>query len=391
VRSKLGALRPLTIARGCVCVAVATLIAVLGWAWGHLSWTSLEAPQSATGLGLALFALTLALCWRGTGREASRRWGYLSVALALALPTCGGCLTAMHDLNPGGGTNFMLSNNTPANAGPGLGWLLLGGSLLALSALWPLRRVRREADPRRAPLTCVLAGSWLLGGLSVVTVLCRTEPIYVERWLLPYAGLGALSIVLGLLLRKPAPTGRWAALAAAVVLTTIALGVRESRTPLARCERAGGGGLVKSLRRETIAAYAAPGVELQRLVCKQTFQYADEETHVVYGELPDGHELDGKQLFARVRGTPLQRAQAARELLVADDCDELVLPSLDAWPALAAQGAVLPSEAGGKLVFYGLHHDYVYGRGTTVGMLQELTRYSVDLRTFETTRERRDE
>jgi hypothetical protein len=195
-----------------------------------------------------------------------------------------------------------------------------------------------------------------------------------------------LILLLAIALARPGLVRLSIAAGVASVAVTLALFLRASSSAVARCE-ATNGGLVERLHSEKISEYAAPGLSLERLVCKLSFQYSDEETRLVYGKLPDGSALHGESLFARVKGAPLERARAARELLLSGDCDELISAeeALQYTPSFMVAG---PVERDGKLIFNCLHHNYTYGRGTTVGMMNEPTRYVVDLRTLETSWER---
>jgi hypothetical protein len=369
-------------------LAVATVFGVIAWAWGILSWKLTGSPATARDIALGLFVLIAVLCYLGVQRKPSRALKFLAIALPIVVPTCGGCLTSVSDFNPGGGVNFALANNTPTNQSAGLATLLFGGMLVGLSAIWPLRRAARTDNGDDISRLVLLSGVWLLASLAVIFWLFRCVPLRIDRWLVPEAALGVVLTLLGVAMRRPRRWRTCAGLGVGVTVGALWIWIISGRSPVARCEREAGGLLVK-WQTTAVTAYRAHGVELQQVVCKTTLQYSNEETRMTFGTVPDGSVLYGASLFTRVSGSPLERARAARDLLLVDDCDELALPDDSTVRALAPRIRVqAPVENDGKLIFYCLHHDYMYGRGTTVGMMIEPTRYEVDLHTTATSKQR---
>jgi hypothetical protein len=89
------------------------------------------------------------------------------------------------------------------------------------------------------------------------------------------------------------------------------------------------------------------------------------------------------ELFVRVVGTPLERARAACEILLADHCETpLAYPSEISGLAVIPEGGVLvPHERAGRLAFFAVTNDYPHGRGTTLGRRRVVVAHEVDLST----------
>ncbi|HYQ16345.1 MAG TPA: hypothetical protein VEQ58_11330 [Polyangiaceae bacterium] len=334
-------------------------------------------PENVLAMALVVLLVLSVAYSDAMTREPTKTWGCLGLLAAVTVPSCGGCYTLLNNIDLGGGTNAMFSPNMPRGYDPSGGTLLAAGVLLGWASLWPLRRATLAQSSRQAPGLVILAGAWLFFATGAVAWFCQKASLFVDRRLLPFGCLGVLLGSLGLAWRYPSLRWLFAGLGAAALAATAWLSNVWSRSPVARCEAAYPS-LVLKWHESAVEKYRAPGVELVQLVCQMTFQYADQDTRLVYGRLPNGSVLVDAPLFARVNGTPRQRASAARDLLFADDCNELALPES------GMVGVAEPVEQGGKLVFYGLHDEYYYGLSTHVGMMVEPTRYEVDLRTFAT-------
>src|SRR6478609_9937644 len=113
-------------------VAVAAPLSALVWVWGHVRWLAAGSPDTVRYAAWAVFALLSLLAWYGLSFEPSRALGGLALLLAVGLPTCGGCLSAFSEYNPGGGSSFMFAPNLPRGYGHGAGAVLLGGFVLGL-------------------------------------------------------------------------------------------------------------------------------------------------------------------------------------------------------------------------------------------------------------------
>jgi hypothetical protein len=149
------------------------------------------------------------------------------------------------------------------------------------------------------------------------------------------------------------------------------------------CREADHPGLFLDARASRVTAYRARGVSLRRVECRTTFQYNDERHIAVVGRDAHGDDHQGAKLFLRVVGSPLERARAACEILLADRCEApLAYPSEIYGLASIPEGGVLvPHERAGRLAFFAVTHDYPHGRGTALGRRRVAVAHEVDLTT----------
>ena len=158
---------------------------------------------------------------------------------------------------------------------------------------------------------------------------------------------------------------------------------REVHRDEMACRAADHPGLFLDARSSRVTAYRARGVSLRRVECRTTFQYTDERHIAVVGRDPHGDDHQGAKLFVRVVGSPIERARAACEILLADR-GEVPLAHASEVTGLAALppgGVLVPRETAGRLAFFAVTHDYPNGRGTTLGRRRILVPHEIELST----------
>jgi hypothetical protein len=289
----------------------------------------------------------------------------------------GACFGGLRTMNPGGGTNFMLSANIPARE-PALGALLFGMIGIGATSVVPLW-IARRALARRAFALC-MTGAWWALALALLVVLGRATHLELGRWLRADAAVAtALVLASAVVARQSAESLPRATLAVASVAA--AFGLAATWTPLlprkytvpadeALCVQ-DWFGVVRTSRSTPLQEYSAPGLNLRKVECSMTFEFGDEShlVKLIIGRDARGADHTGRELFSRIRGTPEARARAACDLLYGEGCHRILT-----GPTIVAGGthaeAEPPLDRGDRLVFYSIFQDFIYGRQTYTGMME---------------------
>jgi hypothetical protein len=373
--------RLVRVTRVVVALSVATVLAALTWVWGQAVWKFSASPEGALKTALAMFAFVALVCVFGLERRPGRLRRVVAFALPVVFPGCGSCATEAVDFNPGGGVNFAFENNTPHNASSGVAVLLLGAVIIGLCALVPLRAADRAGGTSELGRVWVLTGSWVIGSAFAIALLAVAVPLLIGQHLILLAALGVTLVLIGVVQERPTSLRRAVVGGVLVIAGAAGAWVLARRTTVGRCEAVSPGAVMWAVAKPS-REYDARGATLERVTCKSAFQFTDETTSFLVGRAASGRELDRRELFATIVGPPALKARAACELLLPSDCDGVLDQQALNYTRWAGTPAAAPLEANGKLTFFGYKDNYIYGRGTTLGMMHEPLRATVDLHTL---------
>jgi len=395
--------RERTLARSVVGLTVAVVTGSLFWIWGELNWKNLGSRHAVAGVALLGTALGGLFAVRMARRPTPIDWIHELVRtamLASLVSGSGALVSRLGDSHPNAVAPSALANNQPNVSTPMFATLMVVATVIATSSVLPLWRHRhavRTSPERPLGETLVASGAWLA---AVVAVLGATGLVVgvelVRAFVLETVG-GLVMIAAGMSsLRRATPGtlqrapvafavsgGALAVLELVAGLTGFPLPGREAFRDASACLAAGHRGLFRDSRATRVTAYRTREVALRRVECRTTFQYNDERLAVVVGRTGAGRDLRGAELFVRVVGTPLERARAACEILLADRCQApLAHPSeLLGFSAVPERGLLVPHVRDGRLAFLAVTYEYPQGRQTTVGRRRVVVPHEVELAT----------
>ncbi len=384
-----------------VAAAVGAAFGTLFFVWAELNWKNLGSRTVVAGVALGGGTLAALWAFRVARRPTPIDWIHELVRTAmLAALVCGAgaLVTHLGDLSVPGSKP---GSNQPNAWTPLFVTFLVAASVAFTSSVLPAWRYRhavRVHGERPLSDTFVACGVWLSAVAFVFAFLGAIIEADLARPFVPVAALAIMlfaGFALVSLRREPPRFARslvvlaafgstLAAFTLTFAFTGFPLADREADRDADACRAAEHPGIFLDARASRVTAYRARGVGLRRVECRTTFQYNDERHIAVVGRDAEGRDLAGKELFVRVVGSPLERARAACEILLADRCEApLAYPSQIAGVAagLPTGGALVPHEQSGKLAFFAVTHDYPNGRGTTVGRRRILVAHEIDLST----------
>jgi hypothetical protein len=387
-------------ARLTVVATVGVVLGALFFVWAELNWKSLGSRAAVFGVTLAGAALGALWAFFMARRPTPIDWIHelVRTAMLAALVSGIGALVAhLGDLVVPGQAG--LGNNQPNTWTPLFVTLLVASTLVATSSVLPVWRHRhavRVYGDRPHAETLAACGAWLGSVAFVFAVLGVVVEADLAHAFGPIAGLSVLLLLefpFQFFARPRAFTRAASALAAVGAALAVLTGTfsltgfplvdREAHRDEVACRAADHPGLFLDARASRVTAYRARGAALRRVECRTTFQYNDERHIAVVGRDPHGDDHQGAELFVRVVGSPLERARAACEILLADRCEApLAYPSeITGLASLPPGGVLVPRESAGRLAFYAVTHDYPNGRGTTLGRRRILVPHEVELST----------
>jgi hypothetical protein len=385
-------------------VASATVAIAIGWlfyVWAELNWKNLGNDAAVAGVTLGGAVLGALWAFRLAGRATPIDWIHELVRtamLATLVAGVGALVAHLGDLVPPGQAE--LGNNQPNVWSSRFVTLLVAATLVATSSVLPIWRHRhavRVYGDRPLAETLAACGAWLSGVAFVFAAIGAVVEADLARPFVPVALFSLLLIASFALVaqRRASRSFDRSALVLAASgtvlgavtlvfgLTDFPLVDRQNHRDRNACRAADHPGLFLDARSSRVTAYQARGVALRRVECRTTFQYNDERHIAVVGRDAEERDHQGVELFVRVVGTPLERARAACEILLADHCETpLAYPSEISGLAVIPEGGVLvPHERAGRLAFFAVTNDYPHGRGTTLGRRRVVVAHEVDLST----------
>jgi hypothetical protein len=390
-----------TLARTVVVATIGIAIGTLFFVWAELNWKNLGNRTAVAAVATGGAVLGGLWAFRMARRPTPIDWIHELVRAAMLAALVSGTGALVSHLGDLVVPGTEPGNNQPNAWTPLFVTFLVAATLVATSSVLPVWRHRhavRVHGERPLAETLSACGAWLA---AVAFVLASLGAVVEADLARPFAPVAAVSLVLLALFgvqaqRRETPRssrtslvlavsgGALAAFSLTFALTGFPLVDRETHRDAGACRAADHPGLFLDARASRVTSYRARGVALRRVECRTTFQYNDERHITVLGRDANGRDIGGKELFVRVVGSPLERARAACEILLADRCEApLAYPSQIAGVAagLPAGGALVPRESSGKLAFFAVTHDYPNGRGTTVGRRRILVAHEVDLST----------